>query len=74
MINAEPSSSTNNNKVERKITKSQMKIKKYIEKIGEGATGKVQNYLIKTELNSMSNNNKTFLGRTRFKHYVLILC
>ena len=74
MINAEPSSSTNNNKVERKITKSQMKIKKYIEKIGEGATGKVQNYLIKIELNSMSNNNKTFLGRTRFKHYVLILC
>ena len=41
MNNAEPSSSTNNNKVERKITKNPMKIKKYIEKIGEGATGKV---------------------------------
>jgi len=41
MNNAEPSSSTNNNKNERKITKNQLKIKKYIEKIGEGATGKV---------------------------------
>ena len=45
MNNAEPSSSTNNNKVQlttkRKITKNPMKIKKYIEKIGEGATGKV---------------------------------